>query len=100
MRHLQSASHLGRLDELVEILCDDGSRGNSIISQNSWNSTRDLSPDIIDVREQALEYDSILSSVLDYPISRDTDLVRFDVLLFSWYRKCLLYCSSLCLKFV
>ena len=83
MRHLQSASHLGRLDELIEILCDDGSRGNSIISQSSLNSTRGLSPDIIDMGEHALEYDSILSSVLDYPISRDTDLVRVNVLLFS-----------------
>eukprot|EP00112_Aurelia_sp_Birch-Aquarium-sp1_P015154 Seg3333.1 transcript_id=Seg3333.1/GoldUCD/mRNA.D3Y31 product=Vinculin protein_id=Seg3333.1/GoldUCD/D3Y31 len=73
MRHLQSASHLGRLDELIDILCDDGSRGNSMITQNSWNSTRGLSPDIPDVGEHALEYDSILSSVLDYPMSRDTD---------------------------
>ena len=83
MRHLQSASHLGRLDELIEILCDDGSRGNSLVSQNSWNSTRSLSPDIPYLEEHAVEYESILSSILDYPMSRDTDLVRVYVLSYS-----------------
>ena len=73
MRHLQSACHLGHLDELMDILRDEGSPSKNYSYQPSPRSSVSFSSYPED--EVATEYGSILTSGLGYSLSRDTDQV-------------------------
>eukprot|EP00794_Sanderia_malayensis_P005175 gene5175-5827_t len=75
LRHLQSASHFGHLDELLDILKDEGSPLNPYTPKGLHDSTFIEHISYYRGDDLRLDEDSVLSSAVDYPLSRDTDLI-------------------------
>ena len=74
-RHLQTASHLGRYEDLIAILNDTGSPQRSRVNKDSWKFNTEVSyrDDFYD--DQITDYNSSVSSILDYSLSRGMDAV-------------------------
>ena len=73
MHHLQSTSHIAKYDELIAILKDVGTKKG--FSKDSWKLKRETIPEEFFPDDIGTDYNSSMNSVLDYPISRDTDNV-------------------------
>ncbi|XP_065071722.1 uncharacterized protein LOC135696297 isoform X1 [Rhopilema esculentum] len=72
-RHLKTASHLGRYEDLIAILKDTGSPPRSRVNKDSWKLNTEVSyrDDFYD--DQITDCNSSASSILDYSLSRGTD---------------------------
>ena len=73
MRHLESASHDPRYNDLISVLNDFGSR--KAFSRDAWKLKRELSPNGFFADEISADLNSSNYSILDYPDSGDTNVV-------------------------
>lgn len=80
LRHLQTTSHVGRYEELIAILKDVGCKKS--FSKDSWKYRRELSFEDLFADDIGADHNSSISSILNYPNSRDADLVSL-VTIFS-----------------
>ena len=73
MRHLESASHDARYNDLISVLNDFGSR--KAFSKDAWKLKREMSPNVFFADEISADFNGSICSILDYPNSGDTNVV-------------------------
>ena len=81
MRHLQSASHNKRYDELIAVLKDIGSKKG--FCKDAWKLNIEPSTYGSFMDEISIDLNSTVNSILDYSNSWDTNVVSTHVLLMN-----------------